>query len=142
MTRKHLQLSADNKKIIYCYKTLAFSDGTSLKRFKKPCCRRVQGRVYGKRYHTSFWLLLIDLMNLYNSSGSVRVRTRPGRAHVTTLRPYRVNTLTNPHSRFTQQPLLLSVYGVHAQKILNYFIQKNGNDILQHDNARPHTTRK
>ena len=29
-TRKHLQLSPGNKKkIIYCYKTLPFSDGTS-----------------------------------------------------------------------------------------------------------------
>ena len=31
-----------------------------------------------------------DLMNQYNSFASVRVRARPGRAHVTTLRPYRV----------------------------------------------------
>ena len=31
-----------------------------------------------------------DLMNLYNSIVSVRVRARPGRARVTTLRPYRV----------------------------------------------------
>ena len=30
-----------------------------------------------------------DLINQYNSSGSVIVRTRPGRARVTTLRPYR-----------------------------------------------------
>ena len=29
MTRKHLQLSTDNKKLICCYKTLASSDGTS-----------------------------------------------------------------------------------------------------------------
>ena len=35
-TRKHLQLSTDNKKIIYCYKTLVFSDGTSFRRSKKP----------------------------------------------------------------------------------------------------------
>ena len=31
-----------------------------------------------------------DLMNRYNSTASVRARARPGRARVTTLRPYRV----------------------------------------------------
>ena len=31
-----------------------------------------------------------DLMNRYNSTASVRVRARPGRARVTTLHPYRV----------------------------------------------------
>ena len=31
-----------------------------------------------------------DLMNRYNSTASVRVRAKPGRAHVTTLRPYYV----------------------------------------------------
>ena len=36
LTRKHLQLSTDNKKLIYFYKTLAFSDGTSFARSKKP----------------------------------------------------------------------------------------------------------
>ena len=35
------------------------------------------------------------LMNRYNKTGHVRVRARPGRARVTTLRPYRVNTLTH-----------------------------------------------
>ena len=29
-----------------------------------------------------------DLMNQYSSTASVRVRARPGRARVTTLRPY------------------------------------------------------
>ena len=48
-------------------------------------------------------------MNRYNSSGSVRVRAIPGRARVTTLRPYNVYTLTHPRSRFNQQPLLLGV---------------------------------
>ena len=41
-----------------------------------------------------------DLMNRYTSTGSVRVRARPARARVTTLRPYRVNTLTHLHNRF------------------------------------------
>ena len=40
------------------------------------------------------------LMNRYNKSGYVRVYTRPGRACVTTLRPYRVNALTHPRNRF------------------------------------------
>ena len=31
-----------------------------------------------------------DLMNRYNSTASVRIRARPGRARVATLRPYRV----------------------------------------------------
>ena len=31
-----------------------------------------------------------DLMNRYNSTASVRVHARPGRARVTMLRPYRV----------------------------------------------------
>ena len=37
-----------------------------------------------------------NLMNMYNKTGYARVRARPGRARVTTLRPYRDNTLTHP----------------------------------------------
>ena len=51
------------------------------------------------------------LINLYNKTGYVRVRARPGRARVTTLRPYRVNALTNPRNRFKRQPLLLVFTG-------------------------------
>ena len=47
------------------------------------------------------------LMNLYNRTGYVRVRARPGRARVTTLRSYRVNTLTHPRNRFKRQQLLV-----------------------------------
>ena len=47
-TRKHLQLSTDNKKLICCYKTLAFSDGKSFERSKKPSYWYAQGGVYGK----------------------------------------------------------------------------------------------
>ena len=61
-----------------------------------------------------------NLMNQYNSSGSVRVRARPGRSRVTTLRLYHVNTFTHTRSRFNEQPLLLGIYGVHAQKILSH----------------------
>ena len=51
------------------------------------------------------------LMNRYNSSGSVRVRARPGRARVTRLRPYRVNALTHPRNRFKRQSLFLVFTG-------------------------------
>ena len=77
------------------------------------------------------------LMNRYN-----RARARPGRARVTTLRPYRVNTLTHPRNRFKRQPLLLVFTEVNAQKIISHFVQNNGPDIFQHKNARSHTTRK
>ena len=82
------------------------------------------------------------LMNRYNRTGSVRVRAWPGRARVTTLRPYCVNTLMHPCNCFNQQSLLLDVYGVHSQKIINHFMQNYGPGIFQHNNARPHTTRK
>ena len=52
-----------------------------------------------------------NLMNQYNKTGYVRVRARPGRARATTLRPYRVNTLTHPRNRFKRQPLLLVFTG-------------------------------
>ena len=51
------------------------------------------------------------LMNRYNSTGSVKVRARPGRARVTTLRPYRINTLTHTRNRFKRQPLLFVITG-------------------------------
>ena len=69
------------------------------------------------------------LMNRYNRAGFVRVRARHGRARVTTLRPYSVNTLIHPRNRFYWQPLL-GVYGVYAQKIINHFMQNNGPGIF------------
>ena len=51
------------------------------------------------------------LMNRYNKTGYVRVRARPGRARVTTLRPYRVDALAHPRNRFKRQPLLLVFTG-------------------------------
>ena len=86
--------------------------------------------------------IIHNLINRYNRTWSVRVRARPGRARVITLRPYRVNTLTHPHNRFNQQSILLGVYGLHAQKIINHFMQNNGLGIFQHDNARPHKKHK
>ena len=38
-TRKHLQMSTGNKKTIYCYKTLPFSDGIKETKFL-ACARR------------------------------------------------------------------------------------------------------
>ena len=82
-------------------------------------------------------------MNPYNKTEYVRVRARPGRARVTTLRSFRVNTLTHPRNRFKRQPLLLVFTGfTHAQMIISHFVQNNGPGIFTHDNARPHTTRK
>ena len=51
------------------------------------------------------------LMNRYNKTGYVRIRARPGRARVTTLRPYRGNTLAHPRKRYKRQPLLLVLTG-------------------------------
>ena len=45
-------------------------------------------------------------------------------------------------NRFNQQPLLLGIYRVQAQKIINHIMQSNGPGIFQHDNARPYTTDK
>ena len=50
-------------------------------------------------------------MNPYNKTEYVRVRARHGNARVTTLRPFRVNTLTHPRNRFKRQPLLLVFTG-------------------------------
>ena len=51
------------------------------------------------------------LMILYNRTGYVRVRARSGHARVTTLRSYRVNTLTHQRNRFKRQQLLLVFKG-------------------------------
>ena len=51
------------------------------------------------------------LMNRYNNTGYFTVRARPGRARVTTLRPYRDKTLTHPRKRLKRQPLLLVFTG-------------------------------
>ena len=51
------------------------------------------------------------LMNRYNITGYVRVRARPGHARVTTLRSYRVNTLTHQRYHFKRQQVLLVFTG-------------------------------
>ena len=51
------------------------------------------------------------LMNRYNRTEYVRVRARPGHARVTTLRSYRVTTLTHPRNHFKRQQVLLVFTG-------------------------------
>ena len=58
------------------------------------------------------------LMNRYNKTGYVRVRARPGRARVTTLRPYCVNALTHPRNCFKRQSLLLVSTGFMHKRLL------------------------
>ena len=144
-TRKHLQLSTRNKKLFIVTKRFHLV----VARLSKDQRNQVIGvlmmgsTVIDIAHHSGCSRQTIHyLMNRYNKTGYVRVSARPGRASVMTLRPYRVNALTHPRNRFNQQPLFLVVYGVHAQKIVNHFVQNNGPDIFQHDKARPHTTRK
>ena len=79
------------------------------------------------------------LMNPYNRTGYVRVSARPGRACMSMLGPYRVNA---PILSFLTVTIIACLYQVHAQRIISHFLQNNGPDIFQHDNARPHTTCK
>ena len=58
------------------------------------------------------------LMNRYNKTVYVRVRAKPGRVRVTTLRPYRVNALTRPRNRFKRQPLVLVFTGLMHKRYL------------------------
>ena len=81
-------------------------------------------------------------MNRYNRTGYVRVRTRHGRAQVMTLRPYLGNTLTHQRNRFKTVAIIAHRYRVHAHKLISHLMQNNGPSFFQHDNARPHTTRK
>ena len=126
LTRKHLQLSTDNKKQFIVTKRLHLATA----RLSKDQRNQIIGvlkagsTVNDIAHHFGCSGQTVhNLMNRYNSSGSVRVRSRPGRARVTTLRPYHVNTFTHPRSRFKQQPLLLGVYGVPVQKILNHLAE-------------------
>ena len=58
------------------------------------------------------------LMHHYNKTGYVRFRARPGRARVTTLRPFRVIALTQPRNRFKRQQLLLVFTGLMHKRYL------------------------
>ena len=121
-TRKHLQLSTDNKKVICCYKTLSFSDGTSFERSKKPSYWCAQGGIYGKWFHASFGCsrqTIHNLVNRYSITGSVTARARPDHKHVTTLRPYHVNTLTHPRNCFYINNYCLAFTGfMHKRSLI------------------------
>ena len=117
-----MQLSTDNKKIIYCYKRLHLVTAHLSKDQRNQIIGvlKAGSTVNDTAHHFGCSRQTVhNRMNRYNSSGSVRVRARAGRLRVTTLRPCHVNMSTHPRSRFNQQPLLLGVYGVHAQKIHN-----------------------
>ena len=138
LTRKYLQLSTNDKKQFIVTKRLHLATTRLSKdqRNQTIGVLNAGSTVNDIAHHFGCSRQTVhNLMNLYNSSGSVRVRARPGRARVTTLRHYHVNTFSHLRSRFNQQPLLLGIYGVHAQ-------QNSESDIFQHNNARPHTTRK
>ena len=123
LTRKHLQLSTDNKNEFIVTKRLHLVTARLSKDQRNQIIGVLKaGSTVNDIAHHFCCSRQTDhnLMNRYNSSGSVRVCPRPGRARVTTLSPYDVYTLTHPCSRFNQQPLLLGVYGAHVQKIHNY----------------------
>ena len=76
---------------------LAFSDNTSFKRSKKPSFGMLNAgsTINDTVYHFGCSIHTIhNLIYWYNSTASVRVRARPGRAGVTTLGHYHVNTPT------------------------------------------------
>ena len=109
-TRKHLQLIAGNKKQFIVTKRFHLVTV----RLSKDQRNQVFGvlkagsTVNDIAHHFGFSRQTIHyLMNLYIRTGYVRVRARPGRARVTTLRSYRVNTLTHPRNRFKRQQLLV-----------------------------------
>ena len=122
-----MQLSTDNKKQFIVTKRLHLATARLSKDQRNQIIGvlKVGSTVNDITHHFGcFRQTVHNLMNQYNSSGSVRVRARPGRARMTTLRPYHVNAFTHSRSRFNQQPLLLGIYGVHAQKILNHLAKK------------------
>ena len=78
-------------------------------------------------------------VNRYNNTWSVSEAEQVLVAHMR--QRYERITLTHLRNRFYQQPFLLGVYRVYAQTTINRFMQNNGPDIFQHDNARLYKTR-
>ena len=117
-TRKHLQLSTGNKKQFIVTKHFHLVTV----RLSKDQRNQVFGVLkagstvddiahhLGCSRHTIHYL-----MNRYNITGYVKDRARPGHARVTTLRSYRVNTLTHPRDRFKQQQVLLFTGFMHIR---------------------------
>ena len=109
-TRKHLQLSTGIKKQFIVTKRFHLVTARLSKDQRNQVIGVLMPRstVNDIAHHFGCSRQTIHyLMNRYNKTGYVRVRARPGRARVTTLRPYRVNALTHPRNRFKRQPLLL-----------------------------------
>ena len=114
LTRKHLQLSTGNKKQFIVTKRFHLV----MARLSKDQRNQVIGVLMPRStvndiaHHFGCSRQTIHyLMNRYNKTGYVRVRARPGRARVTTLRPYRVNALTHQRNCFKRQPSLLVFTG-------------------------------
>ena len=114
-TRKHLQLSTGNKKQFIVTKRFHLVTV----RLSKDQRNQVFGvlkagsTVDDIAHHFGCSRQTIHyLMNQYNRAGYVRVRTRPGHARATTLRSYRVNTLTHPRNHFKRQQVLLVFRGL------------------------------
>ena len=113
-TRKHLQLSTGNKKQFIVIKHFHLVTARLSKDQRNEVIGVLMPRFtvndiahpFGCSRQTIHYL-----MNQYNKTGYVRVRARPGRARVTTLRPYRVDALTHLRNRFKRQPLLLVFTG-------------------------------
>ena len=113
-TRKDLQLSTGNKKQFIVTKRFHLVTV----RLSKDQRNQVFGVLKAgstvddiARYFGCSRQTIHYLMNRYNLTGYVRVRARPGHARVTTLRSYRVNTLTHPRDRFKRQQVLLVFTG-------------------------------
>ena len=121
-----MQLSTDNKKLLNVTKRLHIvTVGLSKDQRNQVIGMLTAGSTVNDIAHHfgCSRQTIHDLMNGYNRTGSVKVCARPGCARVTALRHYHVDTSTHPRNRFNQQPLLLGVYRVHAQKIINHFMQ-------------------
>ena len=112
--RKHLQLSTGNKKQFIVTKRFHLVTARLSKdqRNQVICVLMAGFTVNDIAHHSGCSKQTFHyLMNRYNKIGYVRVCARPGRARVTTLRPYRVNALANPRNGFKRQPLLLVCTG-------------------------------
>ena len=106
-------LSTDNKKLFFFffffYKTLAFSDDPSFGRSKKQAIGmlRVDSIANNIAHHFGCSRQIIyKIVNMYNITGSVRDGARPGHAHMTLLRTYRVITLTRLSNRVLPAPII------------------------------------
>ena len=97
LTRKYLQLSIDNKKQFIVTKRLDLATARLSKDQRNQIIGMLKAgsTVNDIAHHFGCSRQTVhNLMNQYNSCWSVKVRARPGRARVTTLRPYHVYSPT------------------------------------------------